>query len=98
MQMSVQRPEGREMRGTEDFRDAKSEARNINEQIRYVCRGRRGEWGMGAGGQVEVGMRTGVPLKNVINIVQFGQIKSKYSPHVRRVIMKKTQISCAMTN
>lgn len=51
MRVSVQRPEGKwEMRGIEGVRDAKREARNINEQIRYVCRGQRGEWGMGPGG------------------------------------------------
>ena len=51
MRVSVQRPEGKwEMRGIEGVRDAKREARNINEQIRYMCRGQRGEWGMGPGG------------------------------------------------
>ena len=65
--MSVQCPEGRwEMRGTEYFRDTKSEARNINEQIRYVCRAWRGGLRDEGPGGVEVGMRTSpVLLKNV---------------------------------
>jgi len=32
---------------------------------------------MGPGGQVEVGMKTGVPLKNVIEIVQLGSHQNK---------------------